>query len=107
MGKEVRINTNEFETEWNARQDEHNIFFTDAKRALERERTKSNSDLQLVHESLKTNFKDRGLYCGTMEQFETYKKGQGAAAWGVAKGAAKVAKGLFAPTAKGSTGVFA
>ena len=74
---------------------------------MEREAAKPDANLPLVHEELKKAFIKRGLYCGTEEQFKTYASGQGAAALGVVKGAGKLAKGLFAPTHSGSTGVYA
>lgn len=74
-----------------------------AKSYLEREKSKSNTDLNLLHGELKKAFMKAGLYCGTEEQFETFKKGISGALGAVGK----AVSGVLKPTASISTGVFA
>lgn len=54
---------------------------------IQRKKEKPNIDLNNLHEQLKIAFKDRGLYCGTIDQFNKFKAGQWAAIGDVAKGA--------------------
>ena len=88
------------------KQDKVNLL-AKAKQALENKRTKNNVDLNMLHNQLKIAFKDKGLYCGTQQQFETYKKGQAAAIGSTVSKTTDILKKTFLPTHSGSTGVFA
>jgi len=87
------------------KQDKVNLL-AKAKQALENKRTKNNVDLNMLHNQLKIAFKDKGLYCGTQQQFETYKKGQAAAIGSTVSKTTDILKKTFLPTHSGSTGVF-
>lgn len=79
----------DFQTRWDANEGGENAEFEkEANKQLEREKAKPNVNLPKLHDALKTVFKDAGLYCGTNDQFETFKKGQASAIGTAVKGVA-------------------
>lgn len=66
--------------------EEQNLKIAAEEDKLNIQNSKSIADFNNLHEQLKIAFKERGLYCGTREQFEKFKSGQISALGDVAKG---------------------